>query len=100
MNDQKHHHRHGAVPLVLELALLDRPGDGAADRHPLQNLEVRQLVGTDHPVTPTGEVVSVTVTPQDLYGTLHEHRVQPGGLPEAGAMRLQIDLVPDASDTA
>src|SRR5205823_4412196 len=86
--------------LVLELTLLDRTRDGAADRHPLQDLEVRQLVGTDHPVAMAGQVVSVTVTPQDLYGSLHELGVQPCGLPEARAMGLQIDGVQDAADAA
>src|SRR5439155_26333697 len=78
----------------------DRTRDGAADRHPLQDLEVGHLVGTDYPVAMPGQVVSVSVTPQDLYRALHELSIQPCGLPEAGAMRLQIDLLQDGADAA
>lgn len=100
MDDQEHQHRHGAMPLVLELALLDRTGDGAANRHALQDLKVGQLVGTDHPVATAGQVVGVSVAPEDSYSSLHELGVQPCGLPEACAMRSQVNRVQDAADAA
>src|SRR5262249_3047701 len=100
VDDQEHQDVDRAMPLVLELDLLDVARDGAADRHPLEDLKVGHLVGTNHPEATAGQGVSVSVPPQNLYCTVHELGIQPRRLPEAGAMRLQVNRVQDAADAA
>src|SRR5205823_2039994 len=54
MDDQEVQDVDRAVPRIVELHLLDGTGDAAANRHPLQDLAIGHLVGTDDPDPKSG----------------------------------------------
>ena len=78
VDNQEGQEVHGAVPGVVELALLDRAGDGPADRTPFEYLEVGDLIGADNPVAPPCQRLGVPVAPEDFLGAGLEPRVKPG----------------------
>lgn len=87
-----------AVADVLELLPLDPAGDRPPDRHPLQGLEVGDLVGTHDPDAASGQPSGVRVAPQDLLRPLLEPVVPPGCLPVTCPVRLQVHPAQDAAD--
>src|SRR5262249_60424688 len=64
VDDQEHQHTDGAMPGILELALFDRTGDGAAGRPALQYLEVGPPAGATHPPATDGPECSGRRGPQ------------------------------------
>src|SRR5512135_2260858 len=97
MHHQEHQHVDRPMPDVVELLLLDRPGDRSADRVTLQDLEGRDLIDTYHPDTLFGKPSRIGIAPEDLLCPLLEPGVQASRLPVAGAMGLQIHSVQDGS---
>src|ERR1700683_297486 len=97
MHDQEHQHVHGPMPGVVELLLLDRPGDCSADRPTLKDLEGRNLIDTHYPDTPLGKSSRIRIAPKDLLRPLLEPGIKPRRLPVAGAMGLQIDSAQNVS---
>src|SRR5271168_2446600 len=86
------------MPDIVELLLLDRAGDAAADRHPLQNLVIGNLVGTDDPDPALGQPVGVAIAPEHLLGSLLEACIKASGPPVACAMRLKVDVIKNPAD--
>ena len=86
------------MPRIVELLLLDRPGDRPAKRLPLQDLERGDLIDTNHPDALFGQPLRIPVAPQDLLRSLLEPGIQAGRLPVPSAMRLQIDVVQQSAD--
>ena len=77
------------------IPLLDRAGDGPADRSPFEHLEVGDLVGADDPVAAAGQPLGVPVAPEDLLGAGLEPGIKPGRSPVARTVRLQVHAVED-----
>ena len=99
-HDQKQQDIDGAVAGVLELLLLDRAGDGAPNRLTLKGLEIGHVVGADNQKPLLLPSVGVGVASQDLLCPLFETHIDASGLPVAGAMGLQINLMQDAPHRA
>ena len=100
VDDQERQDADRPVPGVLEFLLLDRAGDGPADRPPLEHLAVRHLIRADDPDTSPRQPPGVGVAPEHLLGPLLEAGVDPGGSPVPGAVRLEVNGVEDAADGA
>ena len=98
MDDQERQDVDRAVSGVLELLLLDRAGDRVADRASLQNLAVRFLIGTDHPIAPLGQPIGVGIAPKNLLRPPFELGIDSGGPPVSCAVRLEVHPVEDHAD--
>ena len=98
MDDQEIQDVDRAVPGIVELLLLDRAGDAAADRHSLQDLAIGHLVGADDPEPVPHEFLGVGIAPEHLLGPLLEARVESSGPPVACPMGLQVDVIEDPPD--
>lgn len=98
MDHQEQQHVDGAVADVLELLSLDPARNRSADRLAFQDLQVGHLIDADHPDVLGRQAFGVGVAPEDSLCPLLELLVQMGRLPVAGPMRLQIDLLKDATD--
>ena len=72
MDDQEIQDVDRAVSGIVVLRLLDRARDGAADRHPLQNLAVGHLVSAHDPDPVRSQPLGVGVAPEDLLCPLLE----------------------------
>src|SRR5262245_64897075 len=95
MHHQEHKLVDGSVAGVVELALLDRPWDGPADRVTLQDLEGRYLIDADDPDAFLGQPCRIGIAPKDLLRSLLEPPIQARRFPVAGAMGLGIDVCQD-----
>src|ERR1700722_376243 len=93
MHHQEYQHIRRPMPGIIELLLLDGPWDRSADRVTLQDLEGRDLIHTHHPDALVGKPIRISIAPKDLLRSFFEPGIQTGGLPIAGAMGLQIDIV-------
>ena len=102
VDDQEVQDVNRAVSGVVVLHLLDRARDGAADRHPFQNLAIRHLVRAHYPDPARSEPRCVAVAPEDLLCPLLESRVGASSSPVPRPMGLQINIVeypPDCPGT-
>src|SRR5262249_53013359 len=81
-----------------ELLLLDRPGDGSADRITLQDLKGWDLIDTHHPDPLFGQSRRIRIAPKDLLRPLLEAGIQPSRLPIPRPMGLQIDVMQNAAN--
>src|SRR5271154_5789168 len=97
MHYQEYQHVHGPMPGVVELLLLDRPGDCSADRPTLQDLEGGDFIHTHDPDASLGKPSRIRIAPKDLLCPLLEPGIEPRRLPVAGAMGLQIDIAQNVS---
>src|SRR6185369_10677206 len=77
---------HGAVPRVVELPLLDRAGDGPADRVSFEDLEVGDLVGTADRVASATDPLGVARAPGEPPVASPEAVVEPPRPPVAGVL--------------
>src|SRR5271169_4665565 len=98
MNDQEHQHIHCPVTGIVELLLLDGSGDGSADGVTFQNLKGWNLIDTYHPDALFSQTIRIPIAPKDLRCSFLEPGIQASGLPIAGALRLQIDIMQDAAN--
>src|SRR5512135_1653808 len=97
MDHQEHQHVDRPMPGVVELLLLNRPRDRAADRVPLQDLAGRDLIDTHYPDALFGKPRRIRIAPKDLLRPLLEPGIHTSRLPVAGAMGLQINSAQDVS---
>ncbi len=93
MHHQEHQQVHGPMPGIVELLLFNRARDRSADRLALQNLKGGNFIDTNHPAALFGQSIRISIAPKDLLRSLLKPGIQTGGLPIAGAMGLQIDIV-------
>jgi hypothetical protein len=100
MDDQEHQDANRAVPDGLKLLLLDRAGDGPADRAAFEHLALGHLLRAHDPNSLLDQPFGVGVAPEHHLRPILEPGVQPGYLPAAGAVRLEIDLIQDPADRA
>ena len=91
MDGQQRQDVDGPVSHVLELALLDRPGDGPADRVPFEHLPVGHLISAQHPESRRREPLGVGVAPEHPLGARLELRVDAPRAPVARPVRLEVD---------
>jgi hypothetical protein len=98
MHDKEHQHVDRPVPGVIELLLLDRPGNRSPDRGTLQDLEGWDLIDAHHPDALLGQPCRIPVAPKHLLRPLLEPGVQPGRLPVPSPVGLQVNVVQDAAD--
>lgn len=95
MNYQKHQHIDGPVPGVIELLLLNRPGDRTADRLSFQYLKGGDFIDAYNPDALLRQPCRIPIAPKDLLRSLFEPVIQMGRFPVTSAMGLQIDIVQD-----
>ena len=88
VHDEKHRHVDGTMTDIFKLLLLDRAGNGAADRGAFQCLEIRHFIDTNDPKTLMHQSVGVSITPQNLLCALLEPGVRVRRFPVTSTMRL------------
>src|SRR5271165_3800290 len=97
MHYQEHQHIHRPMASVIKLLLLNRSWSRSANGVTFQHLEGRDLIDTHDPDASLRQPSRISIAPKDLLRSLFELSIQPGCLPIAGAMRLQIDIVQDSA---
>ncbi len=100
VDDQEEQQVDCAVPGVLELLLLDKTRNRSPDRATLQNLVVGHLIRRHRPDALASQPFRIAIAPKNLLRPLLELGVEAGGLPVAGAVRLQVHISQDSSDRA
>lgn len=93
MYDQEYQHVRCTVSSIVERLLLDRTGDRPADRLTLQDLEGWYLIDANNPDALFHQALRIPIAPKDLLRPFLEPGIQSGGLPVAGAMGLQINIM-------
>jgi hypothetical protein len=102
MDDQEVKDVDRAMSGVVVLHLLDRARDGAANRHPLQNLAIGHLVSAHNSDPVRSQPRGVGVAPKDPLCSLLESRVGASGSPVPRPMGLQVNMIeypPDCPGT-
>ena len=98
VNDQEDQNVDGPMARVLKLLLFDRAGNRAADRTPLQDLVVGDLIDADIPKPLLGQAMGMAVAPQHFLGPVFELPIPPRRLPIARTMRLQVHIVQNTAN--
>src|SRR5512134_724064 len=97
MYHQKHQHVDRAMAHVFKLLLLNRAGNGLADRGAFERLQIGHLIHTNDPKPTMHQALSIGITPENLLSTGLKLRIQARGFAVTGTMRLQVNLLQQAA---